>query len=640
MCGICGILNGSEKPVSLPLLREMARTMRHRGPDDEGYETFDSVGLGFQRLSIIDLGGSRQPMSNEDDSLWIVFNGEIYNYQQLRKNLDATGRHRFKTNGDTEVILHLYEDHGEDCLRLLRGMFAFAIWDRRKKRLFAARDRFGEKPFFYFLDPSGGIVFASELKALLQHPGCPRDVDTQAIHLYLNLQYIPAPRTIFKDVQKLPAAHFLSWSFLDGARTRRYWDLPYEPKSSLSYAEAKIRLEEQFHESVRLRMIADVPLGAFLSGGIDSSIVVAAMAQQSSQAIKTFSIGFEEEAYSELPYARQVAERYHTDHHEFIVKPQLIDVLPKLAWFYSEPFADSSALPSYYLCQETRRHVTVALTGDGGDEMFAGYLRYRAMWAMQFWNYLPQALRKGAYAMSRRLPRSEAPIGWSGRIQRLLKVGSLPETEQYLRTLDDLHPEELEELWMPPIWEQIQKAGTSSRRLFMETMRRGSPAEMLDRLMFLDVNHYLPDCLMVKMDIASMANSLEARSPFLDPLLAEECARWPSAWKYRPLNESKRILKETFAKDLPPSIARRGKQGFGVPISQWFRGPLRGYLREILLSPEALSRGYFRPEVLRRFVDEHQSGKRDRCYGLWALLMLELWHREFSKFLQAGAHAH
>ncbi len=375
-------------------------------------------------------------------------------------------------------------------------------------------------------------------------------------------------------------------------------------------------------------MIADVPLGAFLSGGIDSSIIVALMAQQSNRPIQTFTIGFEEQDYSELPYARAVAERYKTDHHEFIVKPHLIDVLPKLAWHYSEPYADSSALPSYYLTHETRQHVTVALNGDGGDEVFAGYLRYRAMWLMQFWNILPQGLRESIGRMSGGLPPSKTSISLSWRIQRLLSVGALTPTRQYLRTLDYFHPEELAELWTDEHLQVFVKEDISTSTMFEGTLRNYAPKELMDRLMYLDLRHYLPDCLMVKMDIASMANSLETRSPFLDHILAEEVARWPASWKYQPLNYSKKILKETFAKDLPPSILRRGKQGFGVPISQWFRGPLKSYLRDVILSPEALARGYFRPEVITRYVDEHQSGKRDRAYGLWALLMLELWHRE------------
>ena len=367
-------------------------TLRHRGPDESGAEISGPVGLGFQRLAIIDLSGGHQPMSNEDDRYWIVFNGEIYNFQELRQRLEATGKHRFKTHSDTEVILHLYEDYGPECVKQLRGMFSFAIWDRQTKTLFAARDRFGKKPFFYFVSAEGVLVFASDLKALRKHPACPTRINRSAINLYLSLQYIPAPFSIYEDVFKLPAAHTLLWKPGQPVKTYRYWDLSYDPKATLSYAEAKIQLRAQLEESVRLRMISDVPLGAYLSGGVDSSVIVALMAQQSTQPIKTFSIGFEEADYSELPYARMVAERYKTDHQEFIVKPELTDILPKLAWCYSEPFADSSALPSYYLARETRKSVTVALSGDGGDELFAGYLRYRAMWAMEFWNP-PRATR-------------------------------------------------------------------------------------------------------------------------------------------------------------------------------------------------------------------------------------------------------
>jgi asparagine synthase (glutamine-hydrolysing) len=629
MCGICGINQNNQTPAPLSLLQEMTRTMHHRGPDDEGFVQIDGASLGFQRLSIIDLSGGHQPMSNETDSLWITFNGEIYNFQSLREQLEKTGRHRFKTASDTEIILHLYEEYGEDCLSHMRGMFSFAIWDRKKKRLFAARDRFGKKPFFYFPLPAGGIAYASELKALRRHPQCPSEVSLQSIQLFLSLQYIPAPRTIYDGVFKLPAAHCLTWSSSEGIRVRRYWDLRYEPKEALSYDEAKTRLRDRLRESVRLRMISDVPLGAFLSGGIDSSIVVALMAQQSAQPIKTFCIGFEEEAYSELPYAREVASRYQTDHHEFIVKPELIDVLPKLAWYYSEPFADSSALPSYYLTRETRKHVTVALNGDGGDESFGGYLRYRAMWLMKFWNTLPQPLRSALARAGEKIPAGQAPISLPGRIQRLLAVGALDEMPQYLRTMEYIHREEQRELWAAPHQSLFQQKELLNHQLYDETLRRYAPAAALDRYMFLDLNHYLPDCLMVKMDIASMANSLETRSPLLDHILVEEVARWPASWKYRPIHDSKRIFKEAFAQDLPPRILQRHKQGFGVPISQWFRGPLKAYLRDVLLSREALGRGYFRPEVLERYIEEHQSGKRERGYGLWALLMLELWHQAY-----------
>jgi asparagine synthase (glutamine-hydrolysing) len=628
MCGIAGILS-RQGPADNAVIREMSQVLCHRGPDDEGFQTLGPASFGFRRLSIIDLGGGHQPFTSDDGRVSLVFNGEIYNFESLREKLEATGRHKFKTRSDTEVLLRLYEEYGEDCLQHLRGMFAFAIWDDRKRTLFAARDRFGKKPFFYFLTPAGDLVFASELKSLVKHPQCPRQIDLQAINLYLSIQYIPAPKTIFQKVFKLPAAFALRWTPQSGTSTFRYWDVRYEPKESISYDEAKTRLRHRLFESVKLRMISDVPLGAYLSGGVDSSIIVAVMAQLSSTPIKTFSIGFDEEAYTELPYARDVAQRYKTDHHEFIVRPELTDVLPKLAWFYSEPFADSSALPSYYLARETRKHVTVALTGDGGDETFAGYLRYRAMWALKWWNLLPDPARESLAKASQLLPVSEAPIGWSWRIQRLLKVGAMPTVEQYGRTLEYFHREELDELWAPEHRHVLNESAASSNAMFAETLAAYAPKDRIDELMYLDLHHYLPDCLMVKTDVASMANSLEARSPLLDSVLVEEVARWPVSWKYRPPNGSKRIFKDTFAQDLPPSILARGKQGFGVPISQWFRGPLKDYLREALLSPKALARGYFRRDTLERYIAEHQSGKRDRCYGLWALLMLELWHQQF-----------
>jgi asparagine synthase (glutamine-hydrolysing) len=629
MCGICGIARPTFQHDATALVQTMSRTMRHRGPDQEGIEELGEATLGFQRLAIIDLSGGSQPMSNEDDSAWIVFNGEIYNFQALREQILATGRHQFKTRSDTEVILHLYEEYGEDCPNYLRGMFSFAIWDKKRRRLFAARDRFGKKPFVYFTAPGGELVFASELKALLRHPQCPQDVDLAAVSLYLSFQYVPSPHTIFSGVRKLPPAHSLTWSAAEGVRIRRYWDLRFEPKASLPYAEAREELRRRVDESVRLRMIADVPLGAFLSGGIDSSIVVASMARQSGRRIQTFCIGFEEDDFSELHYARAVATRYNTDHHEFVVRPELIDVLPKLAWYYSEPFADSSALPSYYLTRETRRHVTVALNGDGGDEVFGGYLRYRAMWLLAQAGRLPIGFRRRMVALGKRLPGALFPGRWHQRVQRLLHVAAEPYSAQYFQTLYYIAQDDQANLWRPELWQSLQSAGVHPVQELDRVLARYAPAHWLDQLLYLDLNLYLPECLMVKMDIASMANSLETRSPFLDHELVEACARWPASWKFRAPNQSKVILRDAFAEDLPPLIRGRGKQGFGVPIQRWFRGPLAGFLREMLLSQGALTRQYFRPEAVQRMVDEHQSGTKDRAYGLWALVMLELWHREF-----------
>lgn len=626
MCGISGIISPGAEP-SMELLQRMTRTMRHRGPDEEGFHALGPAALGFQRLAILDLVQGQQPMSNENDRYWIVFNGEIYNHAALRRELEATGRHRFKTtHSDTEVILHLYEEFGQECVQRLRGMFAFAIWDRERQMLFAARDRFGKKPFFYFLTSAGGLVFASELKALVLHPHCPRNIDTGAINLYLNLQYIPSPRTIYKGVAKLPPAFALEWSPESGLKTFRYWDLRYEPATSLSYADAKARLRTLLTEAVQLRMVADVPLGAFLSGGIDSSVIVALMAQLSSRPVQTFSIGFKESAYSELPYARAVAERYQTDHHEFVVEAHLTDVLPKLAWLYSEPYADSSALPSYYLARETRRHVTVALNGDGGDEMFGGYLRYRAALLSDHWDLLPGAIKRMAYAASLRWPvQSQRSVAYYG--QRFLQLASLPRDQRYSRTLHYFHPEELAELWTPDAWKEVYRPENESDDLFADTFRAYRPEDPLHAMLYQDLHHYLPDCLMVKVDIATMAHSLEGRSPFLDHVLAEEVARWPAHWKFRLPNSSKRILRDTFARDLPPAVLNRGKMGFGIPLAEWFRGPLKEFLLGTVLSPRALGRGYFKPEAIRAVVEEHLSGRRNRGYGLWALLMLELWHQ-------------
>jgi len=631
MCGIAGILTSPQESVSLETLHDMSRTLRHRGPDEEGYKTLEGAALGFRRLAIIDLSGGAQPMCNEDESLWLVFNGEIYNYRLLKIALEATGRHRFRTQSDTEVILHLYEEYAEHCVDHMRGMFAFAIWDRRRKKLFAARDRFGKKPFVYFRTPHGGLVFASELKALLRHPDCPQTVDLSSIYMYLGYQYIPSPRTILKDVFKLPPAHWLTWSVEEGVRRQRYWDLRYEPKEPLAYPEACERLRSALEESVKLRMISDVPLGAFLSGGIDSSIVTALMARQSSRPIQTFSIGFEEDHFSELPYAREVSQLYKTDHHEFIVKPELVDFLPTLAAAYPEPFGDSSALPTYFLAQMTRRHVTVALSGDGGDEQFGGYARYRDMWLLNRLGAVPAHVRS---LLVRILSGSSLwflNAATRRRLLRALGASAMPLLPRYYQTLYCVLPEDQEMLWQTGHVATFQAEGLNAVQLLENVVSDYKPEDWLDQLLYVDLHTYLPECLMVKVDIASMANSLEARSPFLDHVLAEECARWPSTWKFCPPGQSKKILKDTFARDLPAEILARKKQGFAIPVKDWFRGPLKGFLKEVLLSPKALQRNYFRKETLERFIDEHTRGIRDRSPGLWALVMLELWHDQIKK---------
>jgi asparagine synthase (glutamine-hydrolysing) len=630
MCGICGIYNyGSGLPVEKADLKAMNDLIIHRGPDDEGYHLDRDAGLAMRRLSIIDLSTGHQPISNEDGTATIVFNGEIYNYLELREGLLARG-HKFKTKSDTEVILHLYEEKGEDFPKELRGMFAVAIWDSKRRRLVLARDRIGKKPLVYAQTPSA-FAFASELRCLLTLKDLKRDINPAAIDAYLTLQYIPSPMTIFKGVHKLEPGSVLVYE--DGKlRTFKYWDLPVgEPKlTGTPLPELKERLRAELSEAVKVRLMSEVPLGAFLSGGIDSSVVVALMAKHSERPVKTFSIGFKEEKFSELGYARQVAKMYGTDHTEFMVEAHMADVLEKLAWHYGEPYADCSALPSYFVSRETRKEVTVALNGDGGDEAFGGYLRYVGMKAERLISSAPAWSKAAALKAVGALPKS-APFGLFWRLEKFLKFSVMETLERrYLSTVSFFGPGETDGLYSPAFSNLLGRDKGYAERYLASLFALNPDDDLLNRLTYVDIRSYLPECLMTKMDIASMANSLETRSPFLDHKVLEFAFSLPGELKLKGMNGTKWILKESFKDMLPPEIYGRGKMGFGIPLGAWFRGELKGYWSGLCLSDKALGRGYFRPEAVFKLWDEHQNGRRDHGYKLWALLMLELWHRQYA----------
>lgn len=630
MCGICGIYNhGSGLPVTREALKAMNDLIVHRGPDDEGYFLHENAGLAMRRLSIIDLSTGHQPIANEDESCWIVFNGEIYNFQELREGLLARG-HKFRTKSDTEVILHLYEEMGPDFPKVLRGMFAVAVWDKRRRRLTLARDRLGKKPLYYAVTPSS-IAFASELRCLLTLPDLPRDIDLRAVDSYLTLQYIPSPMSVFKGVRKLEPASTLV--FEDGKlKTQRYWNLPLGERKldGTPVEELKERLRAELSEAVKIRLISEVPLGAFLSGGIDSSVVVALMARASSEPVKTFSIGFKEAEFSELGYAKQVAEMYGTKHTEFVVEAEMASVLEKLAWHYSEPYADSSALPSYFVSQQTRRAVTVALNGDGGDENFGGYIRYQAMKAAGYFRALPAWARRAALAAMEPFPEKTAPFNTVWRLRKFLQAVSQRDLAMtYLSTVSYFKADEKARLLSPAFVNALGKDINYPER-YVGGLFNEAEGSLTEKLMYTDLRSYLPECLMTKMDIASMANSLETRSPLLDHKVVEFAHLLPDNMKLRGFTGTKWILKEAFKEMLPPKIYRRGKMGFGIPLGPWFRGELRDYWADRCLSQKALSRGYFREAELRRLWDEHQRGARDHGYRLWALLMLELWHGQFA----------
>jgi asparagine synthase (glutamine-hydrolysing) len=624
MCGVAGKLHHDPgTDVTAEEILRMTRVIRHRGPDDEGVWTASGIGLGSRRLAIIDLSPrARQPMTNEDGSLRIVFNGEIYNFQSLRTELLRRG-HRLQSDGDTETVLHLYEDHGVDCLRYLRGMFAFALWDASRRTLFLARDRLGKKPLFYG-DDGKTFRFGSEAKAIFADPGVSAEPDPVAIHHYLTYGYVPSPWSAFRGLRKLPPAHYLL--VRDGRLTvERYWTLRYRPKRTECEAALADELLTLLQEAVRLRLISDVPLGTLLSGGIDSSTIVALMRRLTSGPIRTFSIGFEQSRYDELAYARQVARRFETDHHELVVKPDALAMLPRLVWHYNEPFGDSSALPSMALCEMARGFVTVALNGDGGDEAFLGYDRYRGARLAQWYDVLP-ALSRGLVAFGRRGLVRGGPKSWAYRGRRFLEALVLPPRRRYARWITAFGEDRKVELYLPDFAGRL--GGRDSLDLLDAAYDASDAAEFVEASSHADVQMYLPDDLLVKMDIASMANSLEVRSPFLDHEVMEFAATLPMSIKLRGMTQ-KYLLKRVMHDMLPAPVLRRKKMGFGVPIDHWFRHELREMAYDVLLSERARTRGYFRPEIVRRCLDEHVQGAAHHHARLWSLLVLELWHRTF-----------
>ncbi|MCK5595138.1 asparagine synthase (glutamine-hydrolyzing) [bacterium] len=630
MCGICGILNTSlNGNIKEETVRSMCSVLKHRGPDDEGIylgwgkDGRKNVGLGIRRLAIIDPDTGHQPIHNEERTIWTVCNGEIYNFRELRKDLEAKG-HCFYTHSDAEVIVHLYEEYGVECLNFLRGMFALAVWDDGKKSLLLARDRIGQKPLCY-AEIDNELVFASEIKSILQVKQVPRQVNIEAIHNYLTYQYVPSPITAFKGISKLPPAHYLLWE--NGKISiEQYWNLNAANKIRMSENEYCSRLRNLFEESVKLRLVSDVPLGAFLSGGLDSSIVVGVMSKLMSEPVKTFSIGFQEEKYNELKYARIAANHFKTDHHEYIVKPDALDILPKLIWHYNEPFADSSALPTYYVAKMTSRDVTVALNGDGGDESFAGYPRYKAVKLAKYYEKFPQSIRNMVNGIAMKLPYSTEQKTVLRRFRRFAESMNYSPERRYIRWISIFDNERKKELYASSFREAVQ--GIDSFGYAESYYNNNSYSDFLDRTLFVDIMTYLPGDLLVKMDIAAMANSLEARSPFLDHKFMEFAASIPPNLKLKGLS-GKYILKKAFSKLVPASILKRRKMGFGVPISHWFRNELKDYLRDELLSRRCLERGYFQTKYLKLIIDEHINGRYDHGYRLWALLNLELWQQMF-----------
>ncbi len=623
MCGIVGFVNNSGNAVERGVLEAMNGAILHRGPDEDGFFVHENVGLAMRRLAIIDLASGQQPIFTPDRTKCIVFNGEIYNYQELREGLIARG-HTLKTKSDTEAVLHLYDEYGPNCLQHLRGMFAIAIWDDVEKTLFLARDRVGKKPILYSHQSNGDLIFGSEFQALLKHPSVSREVDYNAIDSYLSYICVPAPQTAFKAIRKLEPGHWLRWKAGE-IETQRYWLPDFSKKIKISEEEAIEETTRILRESTKLRMISEVPLGAFLSGGVDSSAVVALMAQESSTPVKTFSIGFEDEDFSELKYAKKVAEHVGAEYNEFIVRPNATEILPTLVDHYGEPYADSSALPTYYVSRETRQHVTVALNGDGGDESFAGYERYMAMQVAELYRKVP--LRKLLFEhFVNALPSSEKKKTRIRDAQRFLISANMDRPLRYFHWMSSIKQKAKDAMYADSFKQMV--AENRAEHFLSDWYAKTNGTGVIDSTLLTDQMTYLPNDLLVKVDIASMANSLEARSPFLDHNLIEFAASLPENLKvnrYRP----KYLLKKVAARLVPPEVIYRQKMGFGVPIGRWFRGDLKDLVYSTLLSEKAAGRGIFKPDSVKRMLDRHVSFEEDSTHQIWSLLMLELWFQRF-----------
>jgi len=628
MCGICGVVDYRADCNKENVVARMCVELKHRGPDGEGAyispRQLPYVGLGHRRLKIIDLSDAgKQPMSNEDKTIWITLNGEIYNYKELRVKLENKG-HIFKSATDTETVIHLYEEYGEECINFLRGMFAFAIWDEERKSLLLARDRIGKKPLIYSYN-KGVFCFASEFLALLASGLVKKEINYNAVDYYLTFGYIPAPLTIYNNVFKLLPGHRLILRD-NKINVAQYWRLDYSQKINISENEAAQETLRLLKEAVKIRLYSDVSLGAFLSGGIDSSTVVALMSELSGRRVNTFSIGFEEGDYNELKYARNIAEKFATEHHEFIVKPNALEILPLLVERYGEPFADSSCIPTYYLSQQTRQYVTVALNGDGGDELFAGYERYQAMLAAELYQKIPPLAKTLIGNIADTLPLPINPKNRLRRIKRFLGVADLPVRQRYVSWVGIFDESLKKNIYSDNFIKYVSTQ--DPLQLVTSFLNNSHSLNMLDSLLMTDTNTYLPNDLLVKADIASMANSLEARSPFLDHKLIEFVVKLPAEYKMKRFIK-KHILKKAIKDLIPAENINRRKMGFGLPVGEWLRNELKGFLCDTLFSKPSFNRGYFKPEVIKNMVRQHIEKRADYTPQLWALLMLELWHQKF-----------
>lgn len=617
MCGITGIVNiNKDETAAKHILQKMCAAIKHRGPDEGGEWTHKNIGLAMRRLKIIDMVSGSQPMHNEDKTVWLVFNGEIYNYQELRNDLQKKG-HLFATNSDTETIIHLYEEYGENCVDYLRGMFAFAIYDLNNETLFLARDRLGIKPLFY-METGKSFLFGSEIKCLFKHPQMNCSIYHPALVTYFAYGYVPDPDTMIEKVKKLPPGHILTCKH-GKINIKQYWDVTFNHSKIYSEDYYIEKILYHLNESVRLRLVSDVPLGAFLSGGIDSSMVVALMAKNMDEPVKTFSIGFENQAYNELEYARMVSKEYGTDHHEEIVKPDAESVINDLIYQFDEPFADSSAIPTYYVSKMTRKHVTVSLSGDGGDELFAGYDRYFPGSLFKAANNIPHIIRKILFLKSASiLPE------WFPGINTLRHL-SCNENERYLRSISKGISTTHDSVFSHDLREKL--ANTDPSPVMLEYLDKYSGSNMLTKQQYLDIKTYLPGDILTKVDRMSMLVSLEARVPFLDHKLVEFAASIPPNVLIKN-NDPKYLLKKVAERLLPKQVIYRPKMGFAVPIADWLRNEWKEISRDLVLSKNSFIHNYFNPKFVERIFLEHKTRRRNHDYLIWTLMVLEMWCRD------------
>ena len=625
MCGIAGfsIHSKSIQENREKIIKAMCDAIRHRGPDDEGYYITEEIALGQRRLSIIDLSGGHQPIFNEDKSISIIFNGEIYNYQKLADKLQKKG-HQFRTNSDTEVIVHLYEEYGEECLPYLNGMFAFVIWDQNQKKIFAARDRIGQKPFFYSIQ-NHQFIFASEPKALLKHPEIQPKIDIEGMVQYLAYEYVPTPRSIYKGIQKLPAAHYLIYQN-DSLQIQSYWHAKFS-SSNLSLNEYEKNFEKLLLKAVERRLISDVPLGVFLSGGIDSSCLVAMMSQLiPSHQIKTFSIGFEEKSFDESTYAKDIAEHFQTDHHEKILSPQkMLEILPRITKILDEPLGDASIIPTYLLSEFTREKVTVALGGDGGDELLAGYPTFQAHIMANYYQKVPSFIRYIIKKIGYSLPVSTKNISFDFKVKRFLSgMDYNPYTRQQI-WMGSFHDQDLPYLLSPEIQKQCRLENLYGP---IQEHLQNALGSSLEKILYLYTKLYLQDDILTKVDRASMATSLEARAPFLDVDLVEFILKMPVSLKLKGLT-TKYLLKKILAKKVPNHILNRPKKGFGIPVAKWLKDDLKPMILELFKEEKIREQGLFQYSYIKKMLQDHFCGKKDNRKQLWTLSVLQMWIEEY-----------